>query len=115
MKIKVLHLLFAFFLLPVLSYGQSEVVKYTQVLLGESIDEISANEIRDAFYEYSQVNTSRMDNTTNVFLCVYRESNDFNDDLIIMWLNDHGYTVRCSYTEVFVSGKVADIKNTNCQ
>ena len=115
MKIKLLLAFLVVLTSLNLSNAQSNIVKYSQVLLNDNIDELAVGEIRDGFISFAQIQTSRMDPTTKVYLCVYQESVDFNEDLILAWFENHGYTVRCSYTDVFVSGKVTSIKDTNCQ
>lgn len=93
---------------------QSSIVKYTQVIISDELTADIAKGITDTFFANSAVETSRMDPTTNVFLCIYDESNEFNELEIISWFGNNGYTVDCYYTDEFGKGNFIDIKDTNC-
>lgn len=114
MKIK-LFILFTILTVPNLLFGQSKVVKYTQVLIQNDIDSDLTKEIRDAFYLYPDVQTSRMDPTTHLYLCVYKESNDFNEEVILAWFENRDIIIRCYFTDVFKAGELVSIKDTNCE
>jgi len=96
-------------------FAQLSVKKYTQVLLDYQFTEAQALSITDVFFQNPAVETSRMDPTTNIFLCIYEESIDFNELSIITWLGNEGYNVKCYYTDEFGVENFIDLKDINCE
>ncbi len=115
MKNYLLYLCFALFLMPNLLFGQSSSLKCTQVLIKNDINQQTKDLISDNFYLYKDVETSRMEPTTHVYMCIYKETEVFDEDVIVRWFENQNIEILCYYTEIFVSGVMFNIKDANCE
>ena len=90
-------------------YGQDTL--YVKVLISNQITNEDAIDITNRF-QHKDVIVSRMDPTTNEYLCIYSTESPVSENMILNWFNSH-HDVKCYITGEYIVGKIINLSK-NC-
>jgi len=102
------------------SYSQqsnlNDSKRYIKIVLDNEINQEQQHEITAAFKQLNGIQTSRMDNTTNVFLGIYSTHNtNISDQTFLNWFANHGYSVNCYYDASYTEGAMIELSKNTCR
>ncbi len=117
--IKLLLAILAFTTLGFCSYSQQNDLggpkRYIKIVIDSDVTQEAQSEISNAFKQIPGVRTSRMDNTTNIFLGIYEPNENLLEQTFTNWFTNHGYTIACYYDAVYTEGGMINLSKNNCR
>ncbi len=118
--IKLLLTTLAFFTLAFSAYSQQNDLddskRYIKIVIESDISAEAQSEISNAIKQISGVKTSRMDNSTGIFLSIYIPNENLLDQTFLNWFENHGYVVKCYYDAAYTTGgDMIDLSKNNCR
>lgn len=118
--VKILSITLAFFALQFTAFSQQNDLqdseRYIKIVLDSEISQEAQSEISQAFKQIPGVRTSRMDNSTGIYLGIYAPNENLSDQTFLNWFENHGYTVKCYYDAAYTNGgKMIELSKNNCR
>lgn len=111
---------FAFIFLHFSSYSQQSHLddskRYIKIILDSEITQEAQMEISQTIKQIPGVITSRMDNSTGIYLGIYAPNENLLDQTFLNWFENHGYTVKCYYDAIYTrGGDLIELSKNNCR
>ncbi len=118
--VKILSITLAFFAVQFTAFSQQSDLedseRYIKIILDSEITQEAQSEISQAFKQIPGVRTSRMDNSTGIYLGIYAPNENLLDQTFLNWFENHGYTVKCYYDAAYTNGgKMIELSKNNCR
>ncbi|WP_343637811.1 hypothetical protein [Fluviicola sp.] len=89
--------------------------RYIKIILDSEITPEAQSEISQAFKQMPGVRTSRMDNSTGIYLGIYTPNENLSDQTFLNWFINRGYEVTCYYDAAYVEGSMIELSKNNCR
>jgi hypothetical protein len=90
--------------------------RYIKIVIDSDVSAEAQSEITSAFKQIPGVKTSRMDNSTGIFLGIYIPNENLLEQTFLNWFENHGYAVRCYFDAIYTTGgDMIDLSKNNCR
>ncbi|TSJ39090.1 hypothetical protein [Fluviicola chungangensis] len=117
--IKLLLAILAFTTIGFSAYSQQSDLdgskRYIKIIIDSEVSSEAQSEITNAFKQIPGVKTSRMDNTTHIFLGIYEPNENLLEQTFTNWFTNHGYEIACYYDAVYTEGAMINLSKNNCR
>ena len=88
--------------------------RYIKIIIDSEVTQQQQQEINQAMNQLPGVETSRMDNTTELFLSIYVPGDQLSEQTFLNWFANHGYVVKCYYDAVYTQAGMINLSKTSC-
>ena len=110
----------AFIAIDFFAYSQQNELddsqRYIKIVIDSDVTAEAQSEITNALKKLSGVKTSRMDNSTGIFLGIYVPNDNLLDQTFLNWFENNGYTVKCYYDAIYTRGSdMIELTKNNCR
>lgn len=89
--------------------------RYIKIVIESEVTAEQQQEINSALNQIPGVETSRMDNTTGIFLGIYVPNDNLIDQTFTNWFTNQGYAIACYYDAVYTAGGMIELSKNNCR
>lgn len=89
--------------------------QYIKIVIDKDIDDDTQQQITDYFYQKEGVITSRMDNSTRMYLCIYKTNSPLTEASFLNWFANNNYIVKCYYQAPYLNNRMIELTKFNCQ
>ncbi|MGV3612606.1 MAG: hypothetical protein ACO1N0_16730 [Fluviicola sp.] len=88
--------------------------RYIKIIIDSEVTQQQQQEINQAMNQLPGVETSRMDNTTELFLSIYVPGDQLSEQTFLNWFTNHGYVIKCYYDAVYTQAGMINLSKTSC-
>ena len=112
---KIIVLLLIFLSHVEINAQENKSFLFTKIIVEQQISPQEVKNINTEISKLGHFRVSRMDRNTSLYVAIYESSASNLEEKIKQWFENHGYTIKCYYTDSYVEGETKNLTKLNCK
>ncbi len=112
---KIIVLLLIFLSHVEINAQENKSFLFTKIIVEQQISPQEVKNINTEISKLGHFQVSRMDRNTSLYVAIYESSTSNLEEKVKQWFENHGYTIKCYFTDSYEDGVTKNLTKINCQ